>query len=155
MTWSYDTSDLVDTTASGRLNVVRLLIGDTDTTDQQLQDEEIEFALDQSGDNVYFAASWAANAIASKYSRRVTTKLDGALSAEYSDLAKQYRNLSYQLSQDGKKYSGDALGVGWGGLRSTEIDAVRDDTTRVTPAFRMDRFRYPKEDDYLSDYIDE
>lgn len=155
MTWSYDTSDLVDTTASGRLNVVRLLIGDTDTTDQQLQDEEIEFALGQCGDNVYFAAAWAANAIASLYSRRVTTKLDGALSAEYSDLAKQYRNLSFQLSQDGKKYSGDALGVGWGGLRSTEVDAVRDDTTRITPAFRMDRFRFPNEEDYLSDYTEE
>ena len=34
MAWTYDETDLVTTTSSGRLNVVRLLIGDTDTNDQ-------------------------------------------------------------------------------------------------------------------------
>ena len=31
MAWTYDETDLVTTSASGRVNVVRLLIGDTDT----------------------------------------------------------------------------------------------------------------------------
>ena len=41
MAWSYDATDLGTGTASGRLNSVRLLVGDTDTTDQQVQNEEI------------------------------------------------------------------------------------------------------------------
>jgi hypothetical protein len=56
--------------------------------------KKITLRLSQVGNNVYFAASFVADTIASKYSRSVTTKLDGALSAEYSDLAEQYRKLS-------------------------------------------------------------
>lgn len=151
MSWSYDASSLGTSTAGERLNTVRFLVGDNDTTDQQVQDEEITFALTQTGDNVYYAASFMADTIAAKYSRRVTTKLDGALSAEYSDLAKHYRTLSASLRQQGQKYSGTALGVSFGGIRSTDINSVRDDTTRVEATFRRDRFRFPK-DPYVSDY---
>lgn len=42
MTWSYNLASL-----STPLYAVRLLIGDTDTTNQQLQDEEITFFLSQ------------------------------------------------------------------------------------------------------------
>ena len=41
MAWSYNPTDLDTLTASGRINTVRLLVGDTDTTDQQVQNEEI------------------------------------------------------------------------------------------------------------------
>jgi hypothetical protein len=47
MAWSYDPTDLDNTTASGRLNIVRLLVGDTDTVDQQVQNEEITFGLSE------------------------------------------------------------------------------------------------------------
>jgi hypothetical protein len=66
MSWSYDPTDLNTTTASGRLNTVRLLVGDTDTDDQQLQDEEITFSLSETGDSAYLAAAWSARAVASK-----------------------------------------------------------------------------------------
>ena len=78
MSWSYDPTDLDTTTASGRLNTVRLLVGDTDTIDQQVQDEEVTFALSENGNNVYYSGAWIARAIASKYSRQVTTQLSGA-----------------------------------------------------------------------------
>ena len=94
MSWTYDATALGTSTASERLNSVRLFVGDTDTTDQQVQNEEITFALSQTSDNVYSAASFTARLIASKYSRLVTTELDGQLMAEYSDLAKQYSKLS-------------------------------------------------------------
>jgi len=152
--WTYDNSDLGTTTASGRLNAVRLLVGDTDTTDQQVQDEEITFALSEAQDNVYFAAAWVAKTIASRYARRVDTKLDGQLSAMYSQLHKHYQNLSVNLDQQGKKYSGTSLGVTYGGIKITQVDAARDDTNRVTPSFRMDRFRYP-DGDFIGDYTDE
>lgn len=143
MAWTYVFSSLGTTTTNERRNTVRFLVGDTDENDQQVQDEEIAFALTQTSDNVYYAASFIADSLAAKYSRKVTTKLDGALSAEYSDLAKQYRLLAVTLKQQGQRYSGASLGVGYGGLLISEIDAVREDTDRVLPSFRRDRFRYP------------
>jgi hypothetical protein len=152
--WTYNAAGLGTSTASERLNTVRFLVGDTDTNDQLVQDEEVTFALSQSGDNPYYAASFVAGTLAAKFSRKVTTKLDGALSAEYSDLAKQYRLLSVQLKQDAQRFSGGALGVSYGGIRVSDVNTVRDDSDRITPAFRRDRFRHPGEE-YLSAYEDE
>jgi hypothetical protein len=154
MSWSYNPSNLGTDTSAERLNVVRYLVGDTDVDDQQVQDEEITFALSEVGDNAYFAASYVADTIAAKYARRVTTKLDGALSAEYSDLADQYRKLSVFLKQQGQKYSGGSLGISYGGIKITDVNTTRDDSNRVPASFRMDRFRFLGED-YQSDYIEE
>lgn len=142
MTWSYNPSDLSTTTDAGRLNVVRLLIGDTITADQQMQNEEISFALAQSGNSTYMAASWACRTLASKFARMVTTQLDGALSADYSDLMAHYQQLADTLEYQGKT-SGAALGVLAGGLTKTSVEAVRADTNRIESAFRMDQFKNP------------
>jgi hypothetical protein len=142
MAWSYDSSNLNTTTDAGRLNVVRLLIGDTTTTDQQMQDAEISFALAQSGDSTYMAASWACRTLASKFARMVTTQLDGALSADYSDLMAHYQQLADTLEYQGKT-SGAALGILAGGLTKTSVEAVRADTNRIESAFRMDQFKNP------------
>jgi hypothetical protein len=154
MAWSYDETDLGTTTASGRLNSVRLLLGDTDTNDQQVQNEEITFGLAQTNDNIYFAAAWCARTVAAKYSRQVNTQLDGALSADYTDLAKQYATLAENLEYQGKK-AGAVVGIKAGGISKTVIDTVRANTDRVQPSFRRDRFRNPPNysgDDYGSEY---
>jgi len=93
MSWSYDPNNLSTTTSSGRLNTVRLIVGDTETTDQLIQNEEIAFSLSQSNDNVYYAASLVCRLIAAKFSRLVDTSLDNAISAKYSTRAKQYQQL--------------------------------------------------------------
>lgn len=142
MAWSYDASDLDKTTASGRLNTVRLLVGDTNTADQQAQNEEIAFALSETNDNVYYAAAWIAKTIASQYARQVDTSLDGALSAKYSDLSKNYKALSENLEYQGKK-AGAVVGVVAGGISKTDITTVRANTDRVEGSFRRDRFRNP------------
>jgi hypothetical protein len=142
MAWSYDASDLDTTTASGRLNTVRLLLGDTDTLDQQVQNEEITFSLSQTNDNVYFAAAWLARTVASQYARKVNVSLDGSLSADYSDLAKQYTSLAETLEYQGKK-TGAIIGVVAGGLTKSNINAVRTNTDRIEGSFRRDRFRNP------------
>lgn len=142
MAWSYDPTNLNTATSAGRINVVRLLVGDTNTTDQQVQNEEITFALSQSSDNVYSASGWTARTIASKYSRLVDTTLDGALSSKYSDLAEQYFKLAEDLEYRGKT-EGAVLGVAAGGLTISDIQAVRANTNRVEGSFRRDRFRNP------------
>jgi hypothetical protein len=154
MAWSYNPSNLGTDTGAARLNVVRYLVGDTDVNDQQVQDEEVNFALSEVGNNAYFAASYVADTIAAKYSRRVTTKLDGALSAEYSDLADQYRKLSVFLKQQGQRYSGGSLGLSAGGIKVTDVNTTRDDDNRIPASFRMDRFRILSED-YQTDYTEE
>ena len=154
MAWSYDETDLGTTTASGRLNSVRLLLGDTDTNDQQVQNEEITFGLAQTNNNVYFAAARCARVVAAKYSRQVNTSLDGALSADYTDLAKQYTGLAESLEYQGKKACA-VVGIKAGGISKTRVDAVRANTDRITPSFRRDRFRNPPSysgDEYGSDY---
>lgn len=143
MSWTYDPSDLDTSTDTGRVNTVRFLVGDTDENDQLLQDEEVSFSLNQSGDNVYYAASYCAAALSSKFTKKVNTKLDGALSADYSDLSEKYRNLSFQLKQDALSKSGTAFGVYAGGISISDVDTVRDNTDRITPAFRRDRFKNP------------
>ena len=142
MSWSYDPTDLDNNTSSGRLNTVRLLVGDTDTLDQQVQNEEITFGLSENGDSTYFAGAWIARAIASKYSRKVNTSLDGALSADYSDLAKQYMQLADNLEYQGKT-SGASVGVLAGGITKSGVNAVRANTNRIEGSFRRDRFKNP------------
>jgi hypothetical protein len=128
MSWSYDNTDLGTDTAAGRLNAVRLLIGDTTTADQQVQDEEIVFALAQGSDSIYSAGSWMAKSLASKYARYVDVDLDGQLSESYSQLQSHYNSLAESLSQKAKTY-GSALGVAAGGLVESRIkrDQFRED----------------------------
>ena len=150
MAWSYDATNLGTSTVAERLNSVRLLVGDTDTNDQQVQNEEITFALNQTNDNVYYAAAWAARTIAAQYSRRVTQNLSGALSADYSDLQDHYTSLAETLEHQGKK-SGAVLGIKAGGISIATVDNVRQNTDRVPPSFRRDRFKNPPSysgDDY-------
>jgi hypothetical protein len=138
--WSYSASNLNTTTASGRLNSVRLLVGDTDSADQLAQDEEILFAISQANNNIYYAAAWVCRTVAAKFSRMVDTTLDGALSAKYSTRSKQYQQLAAQVEAQGKKTSGKSLGVFGGGYSSSSMQVVNEDLDRVKPAFGIDQF---------------
>jgi len=142
LSFSYDDTDLGTDTASGRLNATRFLLGDTDSGDPQVQDTEVTFALSETGDNIYFAAAWLARTVASKYSRQVNIDLDGQLSVDYSDLARQYNRLADQLEYQGTK-AGGRLGIKAGGITKTSIEAARQNTNRVKPTFRRDRFWNP------------
>jgi hypothetical protein len=128
------------TTASGRLNSVRLLVGDTDSADQLAQDEEILFAISQANNNIYYAAAWVCRTVAAKFSRMVDTTLDGALSAKYSTRSKQYQQLAAQVEAQGKKTSGKSLGVFGGGYSSSAMQVANEDPDRVKPAFGIDQF---------------
>jgi hypothetical protein len=149
VSWSYNESNLGTKTASERLNSVRLLVGDTDAIDQQVQDEEITFALSQTGGSIYYAAAWVARTLASKYSRLVDTDLDGILSESYSQLQVHYRNLATELEFQGKK-SGATLGVAAGGVSRANMKAVEDNTDRVKPRIRRDQFLH--DSGYIGDY---
>lgn len=142
MAFTYDPSDLDTSTSSGRLNTVRLLVGDTDSSDVQVQDEEIQFALAQHSDNVYSAGEFICKIIAAKYSRLVTTQLDGVLQSNYSDLAKQYGSLASTIKQMGIDAKG-GLGLSAGGISVSEMYLANQNTDRVKPAFKIGQFDNP------------
>jgi hypothetical protein len=152
LSWSYNPSDLGTTTASGRLNSVRLLIGDTDTNEQIMQDEEITFSLAQTNNNVYYAGSWACHMIASKYSRLVDLKIEGSLS-RYSELAKQYITMSDHLNDLGKRTNGKSLGVSAGGISVADMTSVQADTDNVDPSFTVQQFDNKRAGMYTPDYF--
>lgn len=145
MAWTYSSAPGTST-ASGRRDAVRMLVGDTDTNDQQIQDEEIAFALDQAGDGVYQAAAIAARAIAGKYARRVDTDFE-TVSASYSQRQKHYLSLAVKLDRQAILQGGGIGTPVMGGISESEMDSVEDDDDRVESAFRRKQFRNPPEVD--------
>lgn len=124
MAFTYDQTNLDTETESGRLNVVRLLLGDTDAEDPQLQDEEIQFSLSVTSDNYYSAASKSARYIAAKYARLVDTDLNGQLAEKYSQLQEHYANLATTLDEEDSS-SNATLGISSGGVSKIDMEMVR------------------------------
>src|SRR5882724_9195103 len=86
MGWTYGANP-----GGSTLDAVRLMIGDTDTTDQLLQDSEVTYFINQSASLPY--AAWkACYAIASKFARQ-GSKAVGQLRLDLSNVAKQYRDM--------------------------------------------------------------
>lgn len=102
MTWTY----AGDPSANTR-DEVRYLIGDTDSTDEQISDEEIAYHLTQNNDNSLAAAVDAAEAIAAKYARRVNREV-GDMRIESEKLMSHYADLARRLQ---KKKSSRTAGI--------------------------------------------
>lgn len=130
------------TTPAQRKDSVRLLVGDTDENDKQLEDEEIEFFLSQASNDVYAAGAIAARTIAAKYARLVDTTVDETgIRARYDQRQKAYSDLATMLDKQSKSYgSAGSLGVpSAGGISSTDVDSAVLDTDRVKPIFNVSR----------------
>ena len=139
MAWTYDPALLDESTSDGRKNIVRLLIGDTNTDDQQMQDEEILFALTLMNDDYYNAAIWCCNTLAAKFSRKVNSEVEGMLKKEYTDIAKAYYRLAGSLNKTRNK-TGGRLGSNFSGTNAATLAAVKADESRVQPDFTKGRF---------------
>lgn len=148
MAWSYDERNLNTTTDTGRLNATRFLMGDTNELDQQVQDEEITFALGQANNNTYFAGAFLCRTVAAKYARNVDVEISGALKESSSQIQAHYLELAEALEYQAQK-TGGLLGIKAGGITRSTVDTVREDTTRVRPAFNKDQF---KVDEQYYDY---
>ncbi len=75
---------------------VRLLIGDTDSSDQLLSDDQIDFFLTERGDNYVLAAADAAEAVAAKFSSAYDFTTDEQ-SFKRSQVAAQFLALAAKL----------------------------------------------------------
>ena len=129
-----------ETGTSEQINQVRFLIGDTDSSDYGISNENIVFALAQTS-SIYAAAAMCARALAAKYASEVDTKFE-SVSVDYSQKAKAYYDLAKRLERQAKAQGG--LGVPLaGGLTISDRDAVNADTDRIKPKFYTDQFDNP------------
>jgi hypothetical protein len=129
MSWTYDPSQL----ETSKLMQVRYLVGDTKTTDQQVQDEEINFAIGQRP-SIYGAAAMVCRSLASKLSREADT-VDKDLRTVLSSRAKAY---SIRASEYDVKASvrGGAMPYA-GGISIADKIGNEADTDRVQPQFSI------------------
>ena len=112
---------------------VRLFIGDTNSADVLLQDEEIAALLAMFG-SVAIASVKACNSIAAKYARYADQET-GDISVRYSQIAATYRELAQSL-QDGLTGLSAPMPYAGGISRSDKLTREQD-TDRVAPAFTV------------------
>lgn len=130
MSWSYDTS------LATAKDKVRLLIGDTDTSDQQLSDEEVSAILTLNSSDIYSSAIFLAQNLAAKYSRLVDTSID-SFRVSYSQLATKYNDLAGVLQRT-KDNSPGGLGVPIvGGVSISDMQTRDADSDRPPSRSRV------------------
>lgn len=129
MTWTYIPQEL----ATSSLMQLRLLIGDTLVTDQQLQDEELaEFIGSRS--TIYGAAAEACRSLATKFARSVT-RAAGSSKVNWSDLYKAYLMMATNFESQAALMGG---GPGYaGGISEADKQAQEMNPDRVPPAFNV------------------
>lgn len=127
MSWSYSVTDL----ASSQKDQVRLLIADTDTTAQLLQDEEIVYNLSQEN-NVWGAAARSCEQIGRNFLRKADVRIGrGGTTLTYSVAAKQYADMAKDL-----RARAIAMNVPWSGGRSiSDKENLAADPSLVQPLF--------------------
>ena len=136
MTWTYtlallSTSDLMQ---------VRYLIGDTDSTEELLQDEEIEWVLTQIP-NIYLAAAECCLQIAMWFIRRAVQEKVEQVQFDYRERANTYLKLKDQWEQKAKTLvPGQAYA---GGISISDKETTEADTDRVQPEFYKGEFDNP------------
>ena len=106
---------------------VRLLIGDTVSTDPQLSDPEIQFSVDRNGSNVYSAAVECCRVLAARYARQVDKQV-GSTKISASQRSKAYTALAVQLSQQAASVNGRPSA---GGIYATEKETMASNETLV------------------------
>lgn len=133
MTWTYSSTS----SALSLKDRVRFLVRDTDTTRQLVQDEEINWALSDVGNNYYAAAATVA--------RTIAASLRGADSVSVGDVSE-----SGEASTDwtglAAEYDRKAVSVGscpspfLGGSSVTRKNDNATETDRTGPRFTFGQF---------------
>lgn len=126
MTWTYSGDP-----KGSEKDAVRFLVGDTDSSDPLLQDEEIQYLVDTEGSTIYAAVA-AALAISAKFSRLADREIRYEIRVDLSQKAKAYAELGARLRQQATIVVYPTAG----GVDRAEKDVQRQDTSVVQPAFR-------------------
>lgn len=132
MTWTYASDPSASTLAK-----IRFLCGDTNTNNQMLADEEINY-LSGLQSNVFLAAADCCDALASKYAFTVDTS-NGALSVSGSQRAEAFR----KRAKDLRAQVGRGAQTTFGGESIDANDALDEDDDTIQPSFKIGQDDYP------------
>jgi len=123
MAWTYS-GDPSDSTR----DAVRFLIGDTDTTDQLISDEEVDYLVELHG-TLSRSASEAARSIAAKFARLMNRSI-GGLSADFSQKYQHYMELAESLITNEEAFPVSPFISGYrrGAKETRELDSDRETT---------------------------
>lgn len=138
MSWSYNAGDL----ASSEKDQVRFRVGDTNRDDPLLQDEEIQFLLDEPA-GVLQAAVVACETIAANFSRLVD-QTTGKVRVSHSQKSKQYMEMADKLRRR-IAVEGGVMPFA-GGISKAQKKATRQDSDRTHPYFERDQMDFPGTD---------
>jgi hypothetical protein len=136
VTWSYS-----DPGASPK-DAVRFLVGDTDSDDELISDEEIEHALTL-WENPYRAAAYVCEALAAKFAREVSHAGEG-LSFSGSDLHKHYLALADRMLVLAKRAGAKGAKPYVGGISWNERELDDADSDLIKTAFRSHMHDNPR-----------
>ena len=127
---------------------IRLLVGDTISTEQQLQDEEIYFVL-AAQPVVTYAAADCAELLSSKYARQVNT-VNSALSVfaaarhkHYLDMAKRLRANGPGETPGGESAGATVATMFAGGISISANETMANDSDAVLPQFKVGEDDFP------------
>ena len=131
MSWSYDPNLSTDK------DQVRFNIGDTDSTDQQLSDEEINALLVSTG-SVQAASVKACEGLIAKYAR-YAAQATGGISIQWNQLQDHYRKLIDDINS-----GAGTLAVTYaGGISIAEKQSSASDTDWDKPPFNVGMDDHP------------
>ena len=119
------------------LDALRLLIGDTNSSAQQLQDAELTYFLTLADNDVFLAAINAARTLAAKFARDVDSAVESIRIAA-QDKYKHY----IELAETIRKQKEDLTTTGFAspvmpGISISTMDSVDDDSDRFPNRFRF------------------
>jgi hypothetical protein len=114
------------------LDFVRFSIRDTSTSDELLEDNEINGLLTEHGSK-YQAAAAAAEAVALGFAREADDITMGKLRIDRSKRADMYFTLAKRLKLDARR----RVAPWAGGISKTDKETRRDDSDRVKPSFAI------------------
>ncbi len=131
MTWTY-TAPTVDSR-----DEVRFLIQDTDSTDPQFSDEEIDYAMSAQGTGIV-CALFLVRRLLAKYARLVDTRV-GDVSESASQRVAQYQAA---IADFESSLVAGALPT-FGGVDVTAVQTAAADTSAMQPSFVRGQFDNP------------
>lgn len=120
MTWTYSGDPL----ASDK-DAIRFEIGDTDTNDQLLSDEEIAYVIATYG-STWHGASQAALAIAAKFARLMSRAI-GGMQADFAAKYQHYLELADTIKGNEQMFPVSPYGSGWS---RAQKETISDDDDR-------------------------
>jgi len=146
MTWTYS-GDPSDSTR----DAVRFLVGDTDTTDQLITDEEIDYIVTTHG-TLNRSSSEAARSIAAKFARLMNRSI-GGLSADFSQKYTHYMELADALLTNEEAFPVAPFISGFSrtAKETRELDSDRESTFSRKGVHDNERV-YPADDYSYSSY---